>query len=585
MITRLGGGSFADVYKAKEKSTGELVAIKVLKRKYKKWEDCLELRECRSLQKLHEESLANKPGEENIIKLKQIIFINKTGTLNLVFEFMETDLLELMKSREPKQLKEDQIRDIMHQTLLGLSFMHKYGFFHRDMKPENLLLTGNKIKIADFGLAREIRSVPPYTEYVSTRYYRAPECILQFTNYNSPIDIWGLGCIMAEMYLHPQPLFSGANEKEVLFKICSVLGTPTYDTWNDGIQQANIINFKFPTNPGIDLEKIIPGASSEAIDLMKLMLQWDPNKRATAKMLLKHPFFTNHTIKSYYYTDSNKDVYFEEKSVKKYSNINSNNNTNKQNIFKNNDKISNNNNSNNDIFDNNFGLGEEESNYGGMLNETDGFDKLINDLKEQKIEEEKIYEKEKEREKEKEKERNRYNNNDDDYDINNIVGNYNNSKEKEKENKYYKNDKNDKNENNNNIFNDNFFGGVNIKSNNNYKSKYSNEKIDYNNEKKDIKPKQSLYASRRGNARQFLEETENNYNNEINNNKINNANNLMFNFSNDFGNISKSKSSAINMGNSEYNANNNNFNIGDSGTFGSLFGKDSRRRHDKNYEI
>ena len=227
MITRLGGGSFADVYKALEKSTGELVAIKVLKRKYKKFDDSNELMECRSLQKLHNDATHNKPGEENIIKLKHIIFIKKTGQLNLVFEYMETDLLELMKSCEPKTLKEDQIRDIMHQTLLGLSFMHKYGFFHRDMKPENLLLTRNKLKIADFGLAREIRSVPPYTEYVSTRYYRAPECILKSTNYNSPIDIWALGCIMAEMYLHPQPLFCGANEKEVLFKICSVLGTPT----------------------------------------------------------------------------------------------------------------------------------------------------------------------------------------------------------------------------------------------------------------------------------------------------------------------------------------------------------------------
>ena len=404
MITRLGGGSFADVYKAKEKSTGELVAIKVLKRKYKKWEDCLELRECRSLQKLHEESLSNKPGEENIIKLKQIIFIKKTGTLNLVFEYMETDLLELMKSREPNQLSEDQIRDIMHQTLLGLSFMHKYGFFHRDMKPENLLLTGNKIKIADFGLAREIRSVPPYTEYVSTRYYRAPECLLQSTNYNSPIDIWGLGCIMAEMYLHPQPLFCGANEKEVLFRICSVLGTPTYDTWNDGIQQANIIGLKFPTNSGSDLEKIIPGASSEAIDLMKLMLKWDPNKRATAKMLLKHPFFTNHSIKSYYYTDTRSDIFFGENSVKKFSNIKSNNNNNdgNKNIINNNNNRSKNSNNNNELLDNhNFGLGDDENNFGGMLNETDGFDKLINQLKQEKIEDDKNYEKEKEKEKEK----------------------------------------------------------------------------------------------------------------------------------------------------------------------------------------
>ena len=561
MITRLGGGSFADVYKAKEKSTGELVAIKVLKKKYKKWEDCLELRECRSLQKLHEESLSNKPGEENIIKLQQIIFIKKTGTLNLVFEYMETDLLELMKSREPKKLSEDQIRDIMHQTLLGLSFMHKYGFFHRDMKPENLLLTGNKIKIADFGLAREIRSLPPYTEYVSTRYYRAPECILQSNNYNSPIDIWGLGCIMAEMYLHPQPLFCGANEKEVLFRICSVLGTPTYDTWNDGIQQANIIGLKFPTNSGTDLEKIIPDASSEAIELMKLMLKWDPNKRATAKMLLKHPFFSNHVINSYYYTDVNNDIFFGNSSVKKYSNTKSNNNKNKNN-FNQSDKISNNSSNKNEIMENNFGLGDEDNNYGGMLNEIDGFDKLIDQLKKQKIEDDKNYEKEKQ----KEKEINKFNN--DDYDINNLVESYNNTNIKE--DRFTKNNKKD--ENINGIFDDNYFNEGNIKSENNF-NKFDKYDTKEKYENKDKKPKMQLNMNRRGNTRQFLEETENKYNNESNNN------NLMFNFSNDFGSFSKAKSESI--GNNDY----NNFNAGDSGAIGSLFGMGSRRRHDKNYEI
>jgi len=88
---------------------------------------------------------------------------------------------------------------------------------------------------------------------------------------------------MAEMYTHPQPLFCGSNEKEFLFRICSVLGTHTHDTWNDGIRQANIIGMKFPTVSGIDSEKVIPEGSSEAIDLMKQMIQWDPNKRATAK--------------------------------------------------------------------------------------------------------------------------------------------------------------------------------------------------------------------------------------------------------------------------------------------------------------
>ena len=547
MITRLGGGSFADVYKALEKSTGELVAIKVLKRKYKKWDDCNELMECRSLQKLHNESTYGKPGEENIIKLKQIIFIKKTGTLNLIFEYMETDLLELMKSREPKTLEENQIRDIMHQTLLGLSFMHKYGFFHRDMKPENLLLTRNKLKIADFGLAREIRSVPPYTEYVSTRYYRAPECILKSSNYNSPIDIWGLGCIMAEMYTHPQPLFCGSNEKEVLFRICSILGTPTHDTWNDGIRQANIIGMKFPTCPGTDLEKVIPGASAEAIDLMKQMIQWDPNKRATAKNLLKHPFFTNHTIDNYYYSSGNNDIIFGENSFKKFSNSNDRG---RKNEIKKHDKESNNNSSsNNDNNINGFGLDDNE-NFGNMLNESDGFDKLLNQLKMEKIEEDRSYEKQKkqkiiETQKEKEKEKLK----EEEYDIDNLINNFNNTNNKDEISKKDKLD--------DNLFNK---GGL-----------YENKEFNFSNEdniiinkeqNNDIKFKQQ---NRRGNARHFLEETENGGG---------------FNLYNGFNDNIKKKSSE-NTGNNDF----GNFNIGNSGEFGSLFGNKSRRRHDKNYEI
>ena len=542
MITRLGGGSFADVYKALEKSTGELVAIKILKRKYKKWDDCQELIEVRSLQKLHNESTFNKPGEENIIKLKQVIFIKKTGTLNLIFEYMETDLLELMKSCEPKTLKEDQIRDIMHQTLLGLAFMHKYGFFHRDMKPENLLLTRNKLKIADFGLAREIRSIPPYTEYVSTRYYRAPECILKSTNYNSPIDIWGLGCIMAEMYTHPQPLFCGSNEKEVLFRICSILGTPTHDIWNDGIRQANIIGMKFPTCQGTDLEKVIPEASSEAIDLMKQMIQWDPNKRATAKNLLNHPFFTNHTIDNFYYSSGKNDIIFGENSFKKFSNSNDKE---MKNEIKRDDKESNNNSSNNENGIKGFGL-EDEENYGNMLNESDGFDKLIDQLKMQKIEEDKNYEKQKKQkiiEKEKEIERNKIK--EEEYDINNLMDNFSNEN-----NNFSKNKKPSKETFSNDIYNN---GGLFENSDFNF-----SKNKEYNN---DIKNNRN----RRGNARQFLEETENGGG---------------FNLYNGYNEEIKKKNSE-NIGNSDY----NNFNIGNSEDFGSFFGNKSRRRHDKNYEI
>lgn len=138
---------------------------------------------------------------------------------------MKENMYQLMKSRD-KLFPEPVIRNMMYQVLQGLAFMHRHGFFHRDMKPENLLCCGTElVKIADFGLAREIRSRPPFTDYVSTRWYRAPEVLLHSTNYNSQIDLWAVGCITAELYTFT-PLFPGNSEIDQIFKICSILGTP-----------------------------------------------------------------------------------------------------------------------------------------------------------------------------------------------------------------------------------------------------------------------------------------------------------------------------------------------------------------------
>ena len=399
ILERIGGGTFADVYKAKEKTTEELVAIKILKKKYKKWEDCLELRECKSLQKLSDDSLSNEKGLNNIVKLKRIIFIKKTCSLNLVFEYMKQDLLELMKSKEPNHLTESEIKDIIYQTLLGLAHMHKYGFFHRDMKPENLLINEKIVKIADFGLAREIRSIPPYTEYVSTRYYRAPECILKSNNYNSPVDIWAVGCIMAEMYLHPKPLFYGQNEKEVLNKICSILGTPNHEIWLEGIQQANLIGIKFPNNAGTDLSNIIQNASPKAIDIMKQMLHWDPNHRPTAANLLLHPFFNNQNENNSNLNIDNISKFFE--------------NFEKNNInMTRNDK-----NRDSEFIKKSISLLRQskgdDNNYLKLLNDTDGLVKLLSQLKKEKIQDDKDYE----------KEINKFGMND--FDVSNINGNSN----------------------------------------------------------------------------------------------------------------------------------------------------------------
>ncbi|NWI73976.1 ICK kinase, partial [Dryoscopus gambensis] len=165
------------------------------------------------------------------------------------------------------------------------------GFFHRDLKPENLLCMGPElVKIADFGLAREIRSRPPYTDYVSTRWYRAPEVLLRSTCYSSPIDIWAVGCIMAEVYTL-RPLFPGASEIDTIFKICQVLGTPKKNDWPEGYQLSASMNFRWPQCVPNNLKTLIPNASSEAVQLMRDMLQWDPKKRPTATQALRYSYF------------------------------------------------------------------------------------------------------------------------------------------------------------------------------------------------------------------------------------------------------------------------------------------------------
>ncbi|KAE8280000.1 Serine/threonine-protein kinase MAK [Larimichthys crocea] len=247
-LRQLGDGTYGSVLMGRSNESGELVAIKRMKRKFYSWEECMNLREVKSLKKLN---------HANVVKLKEVI--RENDHLYFVFEYMKENLYQLMKDRK-KLFPESVIRNISFQILQGLSFIHKHGFFHRDMKPENLLCMGPElVKIADFGLAREIRSKPPYTDYVSTRWYRAPEVLL--------------------------------SEVDEIFKICQVLGTVKKTDWPEGYQLASAMNFRFPQCVPTHLKTLIPNASNEAITLMRDLLQWDPKKRPTAVQALRYPYF------------------------------------------------------------------------------------------------------------------------------------------------------------------------------------------------------------------------------------------------------------------------------------------------------
>ncbi|XP_076017172.1 serine/threonine-protein kinase MAK isoform X2 [Genypterus blacodes] len=278
-MKQLGDGTYGSVVMGRSNDSGELVAIKRMKRKFYSWDECMNLREVKSLKKL---------SHANVVKLKEVI--RENDHLYFVFEYMKENLYQLMKDRR-KLFPESVIRNISFQILQGLSFIHKHGFFHRDMKPENLLCMGPElVKIADFGLAREIRSKPPYTDYVSTRWYRAPEVLLRSSLYSSPIDLWAVGCIMAELYTL-RPLFPGNSEVDEIFKICQVLGTVKKSDWPEGYQLASAMNFRFPQCVPTHLKTLIPNASNEAIVLMRDLLQWDPKKRPTAVQALRYPYY------------------------------------------------------------------------------------------------------------------------------------------------------------------------------------------------------------------------------------------------------------------------------------------------------
>eukprot|EP01018_Ginkgo_biloba_P001036 Gb_21469 [translate_table: standard] len=279
----VGTGSFGIVFQAKCLETGETVAIKkVLQdKRYKN----------RELQTMR---LLDHP---NVVSLKHCFFSTTEKDelyLNLVLEYVPETVYRIAKhyTRMAQRMPMIYVKLYTYQICRSLAYIHgAIGVCHRDIKPQNLLVNphSHQLKLCDFGSAKVLVKGEPNISYICSRYYRAPELIFGATEYTTAIDIWSMGCVMAELLLG-QPLFPGESGVDQLVEIIKVLGTPTREEIK--CMNPNYTEFKFPqikTHPWHKVfHKRVP---TEAVDLISRLLQYSPNLRCNALEACAHPFF------------------------------------------------------------------------------------------------------------------------------------------------------------------------------------------------------------------------------------------------------------------------------------------------------
>jgi len=286
LISKKGEGTFSEVLKAQSIKSSKYVAIKCMKNHFDSIDQVNNLREIQALRRL--------AGHPNIIKLHEVLYDEPTGRLALVFELMDMNLYEAIKGRR-HYLPDQKVKQYMYELMKALDHMHRNGIFHRDVKPENLLLLDDEIKLADLGSCRGIYSRQPYTEYISTRWYRAPECLLTDGYYNFKMDLFAAGCVWFET-VALFPLFPGQNEMDQIQKIHNVLGTPDPEFLARKFKRnASHMDFNFPEKKGSGIERLLPHADVETVELMKKLIRYDPDERILARQALKDTYFRDFT--------------------------------------------------------------------------------------------------------------------------------------------------------------------------------------------------------------------------------------------------------------------------------------------------
>ncbi|XP_075484658.1 cyclin-dependent kinase G-2-like [Primulina tabacum] len=289
-LNKIDEGTYGVIFRARDKKTGEVVALKKVKmEKEREGFPLTSLREINILLSFH---------HPFIVDVKEVVVGSNLDSIFMVMEYMEHDLKGLMETiKQP--FSQSEVKCLMLQLLGGVKYLHDNWVLHRDLKTSNLLLNNRgELKICDFGLARQYGSpLKPYTSLVVTLWYRAPELLLGAKQYSTAIDMWSLGCIMSEL-LSKEPLFNGKTEVEQLDKIFKILGTPNETIWpgfsklpgvkvNFVKHKYNLLRRKFPATSFTGS----PVLSDAGFDLLNKLLTYDPDKRITAEEALNHPWF------------------------------------------------------------------------------------------------------------------------------------------------------------------------------------------------------------------------------------------------------------------------------------------------------